>query len=68
MNLWIQQIFDSSSARTGGIVRRSVADVERLASRRELIAAVLARGFHLIRVGNQYVIICTNSGDVEIIH
>jgi len=58
---YINAIFDAKAARTGGIVRRKIQDVEKYASYRYLVEEVARRGFHLLEVGNQYLIIC-NSG------
>jgi len=55
---WINQIFDSQIARRGGIVRRKVTSVQRYASLAQLKAAVIARGYHMIQHGDQYLIFC----------
>jgi hypothetical protein len=58
---YINAIFDAKAVRTGDIVRRKIEDVERYASSRYLVEEVARRGFHLLVVGSQYIIIC-NSG------
>lgn len=63
---WIDQIFEAQSAQEGGIVRRSVADVKKFASFKDLRSAVKARGFHLLRTGDQYVVLC-HKGEIRII-
>jgi hypothetical protein len=63
---WIAQIFSAASVRNGGVVRRSVEDVKKFASPTSLKAEVLARGYHLIRTGDQYVILC-HPGDIRVI-
>jgi hypothetical protein len=65
MSEWIEQIFDAHAAQNGGVVRRSVADVQYYASRAQLLAAVRLRGFHLIETGDQFIIIC-NQGVLRI--
>jgi hypothetical protein len=63
---WINQIFNSRQARTFGVVRRSREDVVRYASIHALRREVERRGFHMIRTGNQYVILC-HDGVVSIV-
>ena len=63
---WINQIFKAQSAGAGGVVRRSATDVRKYASHQDLKKEVLARGFHLIRTGDQYVILCY-SGELRVI-
>lgn len=58
MNAWIAQIFESDIANNGGVVRRSVGDVEKYASSEMLITEVRRRGFHAIETGGQFVILC----------
>lgn len=66
MNRWIEAIFKAKIAKRGGIVRRSRASVLKNASVRELRIAVKRRGFHLIRSGGQYVIICSG-GEIKVL-
>lgn len=42
----------------GGVVRRSIWDVERLASLEEVVEEAKARGFHVVETGDQLVILC----------
>ena len=60
-DLWMSQIFSARSAQTGGVVRRSVADVERKIGRKALELEVRRRGFHLLEAGGQFIIVCTRS-------
>lgn len=62
---WIAQIFDAKQVKSGGVVRRSRADVQKYASFKLLKSEVLKRGFHLIRTGDQYVVLC-HKGDIRI--
>lgn len=64
-HVWIAQIFSASQVRKSGVVRRSRDDVKKYASFKLLKAEVLKRGFHLIRTGDQYVILC-HKGDLRI--
>ncbi|MFG5384637.1 hypothetical protein [Yoonia sp. R2-816] len=51
-------LFSEKAARTGGIVRRAVRDVEREVGRDAIIAEVKKREFHLLECAGQFVIIC----------
>lgn len=64
--VWINQIFSAQSVRNGGVVRRSRADVKKYASFSALKKEVLNRGFHLIRTGDQYVVLC-HKGELRVI-
>lgn len=64
---WINRIFSAASAKTGGIVYRSVHQVNEWASLKELKAATLARGFHLLQVGDLYVIVCHDPANIKVI-
>ena len=61
-NPWIQRIFESAQAKNGGIVRRNAKDVQKFASESELREAAQSRGFHMLRHGSQYLILCSKSG------
>ena len=63
---WIGQIFAAKAAKNGGIVRRKVSSVKQYATVNELRAEVKARGFHMLRVEEQYLIICS-SGNFRVI-
>ncbi|MBK1719421.1 hypothetical protein CKO27_17535 [Thiocystis violacea] len=67
MSAWIEQIFSSQQANSGNVVRRSIRDVEYYASIAELVDEVKARNYHLVRCGDQVVIICNNSGNIQIL-
>ena len=57
MSAWIDQIFGAQAA-NGGVVRRSIADVNKYASLAEVIAEAQAKGFHVIETGDQVVVLC----------
>lgn len=63
---WISQIFQSQSARSGGIVRRKVASVIDYASIPLLQEEVKRRGFHMVESADQFVIFC-HCGDLKIV-
>jgi len=55
---WIDQIFAARAAVTGGVIRRNVDWVAREIGEERFFLEVRRRGFHLIRAGNQYLILC----------
>ena len=67
MNIWLQQIFDSIQATEGNIVRRSISSVTRMCGVQTLIDAVRQRGYHMVKIGDQFVICCCPATAIEII-
>jgi hypothetical protein len=63
---WIDRIFSAKVAASGGVVRRSVASVDREIGRQLFEDEVRRRRFHLLQCGGQYIVIC-NSGHMQII-
>lgn len=55
---WMQQIFSAQAAQEGGIVRRKVADVERIVGRAAFEAELRRRGFAAVENAGQIVIFC----------
>jgi hypothetical protein len=55
---WLIQIFSARAAAEGGIVRRSVRDVERIVGRRRFEAELSRRGFRAVENAGQYVVFC----------
>lgn len=58
---WTNGIFRARQVQKGGVLRRSVAAVERFGSEAALIDAVQQRDFHLLQCGGNYIILC-NTG------
>lgn len=58
--IWLAQIFSSSEARRGGIVKRQIRDVERLIGRDAFVAALQQRGFQAVENGRHFVIFCNS--------
>lgn len=63
---WLAAVFAARAARQGGVVRRSVRDVEREVGRDAFEAEVRRRGFHLVECGGQFIVIC-NSGRLTLV-
>jgi hypothetical protein len=58
MSAWVNQIFRAAIVSKGGMVRRKKSSVLKYSSFRELSRETKKRGFHLLRNGGQYIIIC----------
>ncbi len=59
-DVWLFQMFSSRTAREGGIVRRSVRDVERIVGRAAFARELQRRGFHAVENAGQFVVFCNN--------
>lgn len=59
-DLWLHRIFHAKSARDGGIVRRSLADVDRMIGRDRLERELVRCGYHAVENAGQIVIFCNN--------
>ncbi len=64
---WLIQLFSARAAAEGGILRRSVADVERLVGRDRFLWEIRRRGFRVVENAGQFVIFC-NTEPVKILH
>ncbi|MBD3764392.1 MAG: hypothetical protein IE927_06565 [Rhodobacterales bacterium] len=62
---WCDALFSAKAVGKGGILRRSVRDVEREIGRDTLLREVRRRGFHLIECGDQFIILC-NDGAIRL--
>ncbi|MAQ83266.1 MAG: N-(5'-phosphoribosyl)anthranilate isomerase [Maritimibacter sp.] len=58
---WIELLFSAKAVGDGGVVRRSVDWVEAEIGRATFVAAVRARGFHLLEAGGQFIVICNRA-------
>ncbi len=63
---WLDMIFEAKAARSGGVVRRKIAWVEREIGRDVFVTEVQRRGFHLIEAGNQFIVVC-NQGPMRVL-
>lgn len=63
-----KRIFEAKTVKRGwgGILYRNVPEIEERSSLAYLKQVVLERGFHLVRIGDNYVIIC-GKPEIEII-
>lgn len=63
---WLDHVFSAKAVANGGVVRRSIRDVEREVGRARFVQEVRRRGFHLVECGGQFIVIC-NPGQVRIL-
>jgi hypothetical protein len=54
---WIRLIFSAQAAK-GGVVRRSIAWIDREVGRDRFIGEVRRRGFHLLATNTQFIVVC----------
>lgn len=63
---WVTQMFSARTAAEGGIVRRRVADVERLVGRDRFMREIARRGFRAVENGGHFIVFC-NAEPVKIV-
>lgn len=64
MSTYVDQVFEAAQASKGGVVRRSIHDVERFVGVAEFIDECRRREFHVIETGDQLVVLCHEGGIV----
>ena len=55
---WIVQLLSAKAVAEGGIVRRSVGDVERLVGRERFLREVRRRGYRVVENSGQFIVFC----------
>lgn len=55
---WLLQVFSSKAAREGGVIRRQIADVDRIVGKVRFEREIRRRGFAVVENAGQYVIFC----------
>ena len=58
--LWLRQLYGSNAALDGGVVRRKVADVDRIVGCPAFEADVRRCGFRAAQNGTMYVVFCNH--------
>ena len=56
--VWLDQVFSSREAVGGGVVKRQIRDVERIAGRDAFLAEVERRGFQVVQNNRHFVVFC----------
>ncbi len=64
---FLDRLFSTKSANSGGIIRRKISEVDKYVSRQNLVEEVEARGFHMIATWDQYVIFCCSKSCIFLI-
>lgn len=64
---WIDQVFLSGQASSGGVVRRSKSSVDHYSSKQILLDEVARRGYHLLEYQDQYLIFCDPEGKFRVL-
>lgn len=60
-DVWMEQAFTCPTARKGGVIKRSLDDVERIVGRRRFMEEVRRRGFQAVENGRALVIFCNDA-------
>ncbi len=60
-DLWLRQLFSAQAACDGGVVRRSVRDVERILGRAAFERELRRRGYRAVENAGQFVIFCNRA-------
>lgn len=63
---WVRQWFSARAAREGGVIRRRADLVEKYTSLDEVRREAEARGWHVVVIGEQVIVLC-NAGDLTVV-
>ena len=58
--VYVRNMFTAKAARDGGIVRRSIRDIERVMGRDAFLDEMRRRGFTTVENAGQFVIFCNS--------
>ena len=58
---YIADVFSAQSAQKGGVVRRRIVDVERIAGRDPFLAYCRAHGFRVIENNGHFIVLCNRA-------
>jgi hypothetical protein len=64
---YLLTLFSSKPARSGGVVRRAVRDMDRIVGREAFRAELRRRGYRAVENGGQYVIFCNREPVVSVL-
>lgn len=65
-DLWMETLFRSKAAASGGLVRRKASDVEKIVGKEAFVQEVERRGFRAIENSGQIIVVC-NTDPVRIL-
>lgn len=60
-DLWMEMAFTCPTAQKGGVIKRSLDEVERIVGRRRFMEEVRRYGFQAVENGNALVIFCNDA-------
>jgi phage baseplate assembly protein gpV len=63
---WVKQWFSAKAAQEGGMVRRRIDLVEQYTSIDEIEQEARSRGWHVLIIGEQVVVLC-HEGDMQVV-
>ena len=63
--MWIESIFNATTAQFNGVVKRSIHSVTKHASEEQLVSAAKSRRFHVRRSRTHYLIFCYDPFELE---
>lgn len=55
---WLSAAFSSTTATTGGVIKRRITDIDRIVGRDRFLGEVRARGFQAVENGDSLVVFC----------
>ena len=58
---YLADVFSAKSASDGGVIRRKVADVDRIAGRDTFLSYCRAHGFRVIENNGHFVVLCNRA-------
>ncbi|MEL6620137.1 MAG: N-(5'-phosphoribosyl)anthranilate isomerase [Pseudomonadota bacterium] len=63
---WLRHLFSAKAAKDGGVVRRSVRDMERWVGRERFLREMERRGFTVVENASQVIVFC-NAEPVRVV-
>ena len=57
-DIWMRNVFAAKAVNRGGIIRRSLRDIDRVVGRDAFVTELRRRGFHAVENAGQMVIFC----------
>jgi hypothetical protein len=64
---WLKRMFSAKAVQNGGIIHCDIDRLKEWSSPAALKAEVKKRGYHLLQVGDRYVVVCHHPAKIKII-
>lgn len=55
---WLYAAFTSTTATTGGVIKRRISDIDRIVGRERFLSEVRSRGFQAVENGDNLIVFC----------